>query len=68
MGVSDLFVVRVWRPRAGGFRASVRRVDEEETRLFTEPADVAQFLDVCATDEAPGKSAPAAARTDEVNR
>lgn len=41
---SDLFVVRIWHLIAGGFRASVRRVDEEETRHFTAPEDVARFL------------------------
>ena len=41
---SDLFVVRIWHRIAGGFRASIRRVDEEETRHFTRPEEVASFL------------------------
>jgi hypothetical protein len=40
---ADLFVVRVWRQLAG-FRASVRRVESEETQFFTRPEQVAQYL------------------------
>ena len=55
----ELFVVRIWRQIAGGFRASVRRVDEDEARHFTQPADVTQYLSAAA--------APADA-TDDVAR
>ena len=49
---SDLFVVRIWHQIAGGFRASVRRVDEEETRHFTQPGEVASFLATVSQAEA----------------
>jgi hypothetical protein len=45
---SELFVVRVWRQLAGGFRASVRRVDEDEARHFTQPEEVTQYLSTVA--------------------
>ena len=45
---SSLFVVRVWRKdgRGGlaGFRASVRAVNAEHSRVFTRPADLARYL------------------------
>lgn len=40
----DIFIVRVWRQLASGFRASARRVDEEEARFFSRPEAVARFL------------------------
>jgi hypothetical protein len=40
---TQLFLVRVWQHLAQ-FRASVRGVDEEEPHLFTEPAQVTEFL------------------------
>jgi len=40
----ELFVVRVWRELASGFRASVRRVDEEQTHHFSQPEEMARFL------------------------
>lgn len=49
----ELFVVRIWRQLAGGFRASVRRVDAEETRHFTRPDEVTQFLSDSASPAAP---------------
>lgn len=49
----ELFVVRVWRRREGRFRASVRRVDEEETRHFSRPDEVTQFLFDAAAPAAP---------------
>ena len=52
MSDPELFVVRVWRQLASGFRASVRRVDEEETRHFSEPDDVTRFLSAAAEPEA----------------
>ena len=49
----ELFVVRVWRRLEGRFRASVRRVDEEETRHFSRPDEVTQFLSDAAAPAAP---------------
>jgi hypothetical protein len=39
---SIVFVVRLWR--GAGFRAVVRRVDEEQTFLFEAPAALARFF------------------------
>ncbi len=44
MAEPELFIVRVWSAAAGDFRASVRRVDEEETRHFSRPEDVTRCL------------------------
>ena len=41
----EIFVVRIWRQLAGGFRASVRRVDEDQPHLFTAATQVARFLE-----------------------
>ena len=49
----ELFVVRVWRRLEGRFRASVRRVDDEETRHFSRPDEVTQFLCDAAASPAP---------------
>ena len=59
----ELFVVRIWRQLADGFRASVRRVDDEETRHFSNPDEVTQFLSGTAASAAPapGASDPPAA-------
>jgi hypothetical protein len=55
---SELFVVRIWRALAGGFRASVRRVDADETHHFDRPEAVTRFL--CdASQAASGSSSPA---------
>lgn len=40
---TQLFVVHVWRQRTR-FRASVRRVDLEETQVFTTPTQLARYL------------------------
>lgn len=40
----EIFIVRIWRQLAGGFRASARRVDDEETHHFSRADDVARFL------------------------
>lgn len=40
----EIFIVRIWRQLAEGFRASARRVDDEETHYFSQPDDVARFL------------------------
>lgn len=58
MSDTNLFVVRVWRQLASGFRASVRRVDNEQTNVFSQPDELARFL--CAPAPASGDSdAPA---------
>ena len=41
----EIFIVRIWRQLAGGFRASVRRVDEEQPHHFTAAAQVTRFLE-----------------------
>lgn len=59
---SELFVVRIWHQIEGGFRASVRRVDEEETRHFSRPDDFTRFLAAVAeSDPVPGEVASPAA-------
>jgi len=40
-----LFVVRVWRPQAGGFRANVRAVEQESACTFHTPEELARYLD-----------------------
>lgn len=40
----EVFIVRIWRRLAGGFRASARHVADEETIFFSQPADVVRFL------------------------
>jgi hypothetical protein len=52
MDGSQLFVVRVW-PQRASFRASVRLVDQEETRVFAEPAALLQFLCSAGTASPP---------------
>lgn len=51
---SQLFVVRVWQALAGEFRASVRRVDADETHHFDRPEAVTRFF----SDESQGPSGP----------
>ncbi len=41
----EIFIVRIWRQLAGGFRATVRRVDEEQPHHFTAAAQVTRFLE-----------------------
>jgi hypothetical protein len=50
----QLFLVRIWTEQRQ-FRASVRPVDERDAMLFTEPAEVLEFLrSACAEEsEAP---------------
>jgi len=43
MGDTQLFLVRVWQ-HLSRFHASVRSVDQDEPRLFTEPEQVSEFL------------------------
>jgi hypothetical protein len=47
MDQATLFVVRVWRQRQA-FRASARRVDDEDTRLFVAAAELVDFLEASA--------------------
>ena len=52
MDQAQTFTVRVWR-QAGAFRASVRAVGDAQAERFTEPKQMAQFLDrVCAPQPA----------------
>ncbi len=60
---SELFVVRIWHQLAGGFRATVRRVDEEQTRHFSQPEEVTNFLTAAAEAEAGSPSDRASAAT-----
>ena len=39
-----LFLVRVWHQGQAGFRASARRVDQEDTHLFAEAGALARYL------------------------
>ena len=52
MSDPELFVVRIWRQLASGFRASARRVDSEEVHHFTQPDEVARFLSAAAEPDA----------------
>lgn len=42
----ELFVMRVWRQLAGGFRASVRRVGDEQVHHFSQPEEITRFLSI----------------------
>lgn len=56
---TQLFVVHVWRQHTR-FRASVRRVDDEQTRLFTSPTQLARYLSATCSDAGEtGAGAPA---------
>lgn len=44
MNDTQIFLLRVWQ-ELGQFRASLRGVDEELPRLFTEPAQLTAFLE-----------------------
>jgi hypothetical protein len=44
MDDATLFLVRVWHQGQAGFRASARRVDEEDTLLFGEAEALARYL------------------------
>ncbi len=52
MDEADLFLVRVWH-QALGFRASVRRVDEEQVRVFGDAEQLARFFATAASDAVP---------------
>lgn len=55
MGETTLFVVRVWR-ETDGFRAAVRRVDDEDTRLFRAAGEVACYLEASVATALPDPS------------
>ena len=48
MNDPELFLVRIWHQLASGFRASARRVDEEETHHFSQPEEITRFLSAAA--------------------
>lgn len=50
MTAVTLFIVRVWR--RDGFHASVRRVDDEEVRLFETSGAVARYLETSTASDA----------------
>ena len=52
MDEADLFLVRVWH-QSLGFRASVRRVDEEQVRMFADAEQLARFLAMSASNTTP---------------
>lgn len=54
---ATLFVVRVWM--ADGFRASVRRVDDEDTHWFTSATEVTRYLEISCAARAPETGAGA---------
>ena len=49
MDEADLYLVRVWH-EAPGFRASVRRVDDERVHLFGDAEQLARFLALPVSD------------------
>ena len=56
----SVFIVRVWRG-VTPFRAAVRPVEDDETRLFSDPADLLCFLERGApqpSDRAHAQSSP----------
>jgi hypothetical protein len=55
MDDTTLFLVRVWRHGRAGFRASARRVDEEDAHLFAEADALARYL----ADSSPLDNPPA---------
>lgn len=57
MGETALYVVRVWR-ETDGFRAAVRRVEDEDTRLFDDATEVARYLEASAASATQPTCAP----------
>jgi hypothetical protein len=49
MSEPRLFLVRVWQ-HLSQFRAAVRGLDQEEPRLFDEPAQLCEFLREASVD------------------
>lgn len=62
MNEARLFTVRVWRS-ADDFRASVRAVGQEQVRLFTAPAPLADYLLLTSFDAPVPPPAPPPAPT-----
>lgn len=54
----EIFIVRIWRQLAEGFRASVRRVDEEQPHHFTAVVEMARFLEQVEPPAQDGTSRP----------
>jgi hypothetical protein len=61
MNDPELFVVRIWRQVAADFRATARRVDDEETHLFSRPDELTRFLATPTQASAAADAAPEAA-------
>src|SRR5438552_1733451 len=57
MDEADLFLVRVWHQPLG-FRASVRRVDEEQMRMFGDAEQLVSFFATARRDVAQGDPGP----------
>lgn len=57
MSEARVYTVHLWR-QADAFRASVRAVGDEHAELFTEPKQVAQFLDRACPPPAAAPAAP----------
>lgn len=64
MSDTELFVVRIWHQLATGFRASVRRVDNEQTEIFSRPDELARFLSTPKQSSAEGDAAAQPTPTD----
>jgi len=60
MSEPRLFLVRVWQ-HLRQFRAAVRGVDQDEPRLFDEPAQLGEFLREASAEPSPP---PADEKTD----
>lgn len=62
MSEPRLFLVRVWQ-HLSQFRAAVRGLDQDEPRLFDEPAQLGEFLREASVETSPslatGPTAPA---------
>ena len=62
MSEPSVFIVRVWRG-VKPFRAAVRAVEDDETRVFSDPRDLLCFLELGAPQplgaDAPANAAPA---------
>jgi hypothetical protein len=64
MDDAALFLVRVWHGRAG-FRASARRLDEEQAHLFSAPEELARHLALTPSSASPDAPIDAAHLTGE---
>ena len=62
MSEPSVFIVRIWRG-VKPFRAAVRPVEDDETRVFTDPAALLCFLELGTPQplraDAPANAAPA---------